>query len=112
MTTYQKTIEISKEELDKIEELLYMTGDEIYDKYGMKRDETIIHTAKFDDGYFMDIKLVVCDGEDTPYTEAVLFNKNGYEVGHTEPFEEYDDCWAIHNNITNSTYVAIIKTAN
>lgn len=112
MAIYQTTIEISKQELDKIEELLFMTGDEIYDKYGMKRDETIIHTAEFDDGYFMDIKLVVCDGEDIPYTEAVLFNKNGCEVGHTEPFGEYDGYWFIHNEITDSTYVAIIKTAN
>lgn len=112
MAIYQTTIEISKQELDKIEELLFMTGDEIYDKYGMKRDETIIHTAKFDDGYFMDIKLVICDGEDTPYTEAVLFNKSGCEVGYTEPFGDYGGCWVVNNNITDNTYVAIIKTAN
>lgn len=43
-----QTIKISREEM--INNLLNLPGDEIYQKYGYKRDETIIHTAKFSNG--------------------------------------------------------------
>ncbi len=42
-----QTIKISREEMGFINDLLNLPGDEIYQKYGYKRDETIIHTAKF-----------------------------------------------------------------
>lgn len=95
MTIHKTTVEISKQRFDKINKLLSMTGNEIYDKYGMKRDETITHTAEFDDGCFMDIKLVICDGEEKPYTEAVLYNSDGKEVDVSGPWDDYDGLWSI-----------------
>lgn len=44
--------------MNLINDLLNLTGDEIYQKYGYKRDETITHTAKFPNGIEADIKLV------------------------------------------------------
>lgn len=41
-----QTITLSKKEMDLINDLLNLTGSEIYQKYGYKRDETITHTAK------------------------------------------------------------------
>ena len=41
-----QTIKISNAEMQLINNLLNMTGDEIYQRYGYKRDETITHTAK------------------------------------------------------------------
>ena len=64
-----QTITLSKKEMDLINNLLSLTGSEIYQKYGYKRDEVITHTAKFPDGIEIDIKLVICE-DDTPYTEA------------------------------------------
>lgn len=82
---------ISQKENDFITKLLGMTGPEIYDKYGLKRDETITHTAKFEGGIEADIKLVICE-EDKPYVEGVLF-LNGCEIYHTDCEEEYTGEW-------------------
>ena len=40
-----QTIKISSKEMKLINDLLNLTGDEIYQKYGYKRDETITHTT-------------------------------------------------------------------
>lgn len=45
-----QTIKISNAEMKLINDLLNLTGDEIYQKYGYKRDETITHAAKFPNG--------------------------------------------------------------
>ena len=86
-----QNISIPKEDMKFINNLLSMPGEDIYQKYGYKRDETITHTAKFPDGVEADVKLVICE-EDTPYTEGVLF-QNGFEVAHTEPDDTYDGVW-------------------
>lgn len=86
-----QTIKIANAEMQLINNLLNMTGDEIYQKYGYKRDETITHTAKFQNGIEADIKLVICE-EGTPYTEGVLFH-DGCELICTEPNCTYDDEW-------------------
>lgn len=43
----QAKIQLDKIEKNFINNLLLMTGDEAYQKYGYKRDETFINTAKF-----------------------------------------------------------------
>lgn len=86
-----QTIKIANAEMQLINNLLNMTGDEIYQKYGYKRDETITHTAKFPNGIEADIKLVICE-EGTPYTEGVLFH-DGCELICTEPNCTYDGEW-------------------
>lgn len=48
-------------------------------KYGLKRNETVTYTAAFGDGIEMDVKLVICDEDTTPYLDVVLF-QNGNEV--------------------------------
>ena len=84
--------------MEHINQLLNMTGEEIYQKYGYKRDETITKTAKFPNGIEADIKLVICE-EEKPYTEGVLFD-NGSEVACTEPDETYDGPWEFEYNGT------------
>lgn len=100
-------IVLDQEELDFINQLLSMTGDEIYDKYGLKRDETIVNTAVFPDGMQADIKLVICDGENKPYTEAVLFDKNGFQKAYTDPEDEYTGDWELEYDDVN--YVVVVK---
>ena len=91
-----ETIVISKKEMELINDLLKLTGDEIYDKYGYKRDETITHTAKFPNGIEADIKLVICE-EEYPYTEGVLFH-NGCELNCTDGEDIYDGEWVFEYN--------------
>lgn len=92
----EQTIKISRKEMDLINDLLNLTGDEIYEKYGYKRDETITHTAKFPNGIEADIKLVICE-EESPYTEGILFH-NGFELMCTEPDSTYDGEWHFEQN--------------
>lgn len=99
-----QNIIISKKEMDLINDLLNLTGEEIYQKYGYKIDETITHTAKFPNGIEVDIKLVICD-EGRPYTEGVLF-QNGVELAHSECESVYDgEWWFEHNGIE---YIVIV----
>ena len=106
--TLRAEIVLEQKELDFINQLLSMTGDEIYDKYGLKRDETIVYTAVFPDGMQADIKLVICDGENKPYTEAVLFDKNGFQKAYTDPEDEYTGDWELECDDVN--YVVTVKS--
>ncbi len=103
--TLRADIALEQKELDFINELLSMAGDEIYEKHGLKHDETIVHTAVFPDGMQADIKLVICDEE--PYTEAVLFDKNGFQKAYTDPADEYAGDWELEYDDVN--YVITVK---
>lgn len=70
---------VAQAEIDYIKELMQMTGGEIYDKYGLKRDETITNTLHFEDGSEIDVKVVICDEDKMPYIDIALFDKNGCE---------------------------------
>lgn len=83
---YKEFILIKHSELVYINKLLRMRGKTIYNKFGLKRDETISHTAHFQNGYEADIKVVICEDE-KPYIDAVLFDKNGSELQCLEPAE-------------------------
>lgn len=75
-----QTIKITNAERNLINDLLNLTGDEIYQKYGYKRNETIVHTAKFANGIEADIKLVISE-EESPYTEGILFHNGFAKIG-------------------------------
>lgn len=101
-----QTIKISREEMGFINNLLNLPGDEIYQKYGYKRDEAIIHTAKFSNGIEADIKLVISE-EESPYTEGVLFH-DGYELTRTDPDDVYDGEWDFEFN--GLKYIVFVET--
>lgn len=103
--TLRAEIALEQKELDFINELLSMAGDEIYEKHGLKRDETIVHTAVFSDGMQADIKLVICDEE--PYTETVLFDKNGFQKAYTDPVDEYTGDWELEYD--DVKYIVTVK---
>lgn len=103
--TLRAEITLDQKELDFINELLSMAGDGIYEKHGLKRDETIVNTAVFPDGMQADIKLVICDEE--PYTEAILFDKNGFQKAYTDPKYEYTGDWELEYDDVN--YVVTVK---
>lgn len=102
------TLHISRENAALYADLLSLTGNQIYDKYGLKRDESYTHTAKFPGHMEMDIKLVICDGENRPYTEAVLF-KDGQEVACTDCGEKLIGTWELEHEGT--IYQTVISVA-
>lgn len=98
-------IKISRDERKQIDDLLSLTGDEIYQKYGYKRDETITHTAKFTNGLEADIRLVICD-DDSPYTEGILY-EDGSQVELTDPGDTYMGTWEFEYN--DQSYQIIVE---
>ena len=104
-----KEIFLSHNEASFMNTLLGMSGEEIYDRYGIKRDETYTYTCKFPDGYFMDVKLVVCE-EDSPYCEAVLFNPEGCQVAMTDVEEELLGEWSLEYNGTTYSVMLVALT--
>lgn len=92
LTTYK----INNKRGQNINDLLNLSGDKIYQRYGYKRDETIIHTAKFSSGIEADIKLIICEDE-SPYTEGILF-QNGHELTRTDPNDTYNGKWDFEFN--------------
>jgi len=86
---YEKKILISQKEADHINWLFNMANE-------MGEDDTISHTAKFDNGIEVDVKLCGVD-DGYPWTEAVMF-KNGSEVCCTEVCEEYLGEWEFEYN--------------
>lgn len=98
----EKQMLLEKADMEYINTLLRLTGDEIYQKYGLKRDEVITRTAIFPDGVEADINLVICDGEDKPYTEGILFD-HGAEVTNTECEDFFAGEWVFDYKGTTYT---------
>lgn len=99
---YCEGIMISKAESDIINGYLYARSEAQY----QGEDNTITKSVIFPDGMCMDVKC--CGSKDVPsWTEAVLFDRCGNEVAHTEVFDEFEDIWELeHDGIL---YTVIIK---
>ena len=109
--TITKTVQFSKAKL--IQTILKMTGKEIYDSYGLKRDEVIAEVVRFPlTGFEMDIKCVIPTEEtEKPWTEAVLFYE-GREVAMTEPDETFFDTWELSYGDHTFTAIVVPETSN
>lgn len=103
--SYTETITISYKESRIIEGYLNATTESEY----QDEDETIIHTVKFPNGYEIDVKCCGCQNE-ASWTEAVLFDSNGYEVSCTEVEEEYDGIWNLNYNGIEYNVVVVYET--
>ena len=91
MHLYERTITIDDREAECLN---YWLTDNSDTSERLNEDDTIVKTAKFEDGMEMDIK---CCGtqDDVAWTEAVLFYDNGQEACHTEVSDEYLGDWEI-----------------
>ena len=91
---YNKTLLVPLEELKTIQQLL-KTGKDSNGAW--TEDDIKVYTVEFDNGYFADIKVCGAD-EDLPWTEMVLFNKNGGECCCTDCSDEFDGEWELEYN--------------
>lgn len=89
-TVYEQVLPVPNSVLDTIDGYLNATCEEEY----QDEDNTITYTAKFPDGKEMDIKCCGCQ-VDPSWTEAVLFDSQGYQLTYTEPSEEYSGRWEL-----------------
>lgn len=77
-------------------------------------DEKITYSARFDDGYEIDVQLCGVQYEESntdnsPWTQAVLYDRNGSEVCFTEPNDEFFGEWVLTTDDT--TYVVDVIDA-
>lgn len=86
---HEAVLPISRKDADFINTVLDMDADEIYDAYGIKRDEKLSYSAAFTNGYKMDINVVFCD-DSSPYVDLVLYDKDGHELASVV-HEDYID---------------------
>lgn len=95
---YFSKARISRSGLAHIKHLLSYEPKNENECFG--EDETISVTAKYPNGYQMDIKLCGVqyrEGESNlPWTEAVLFDENCSQVAVTDPYDEFDGSWVLY----------------
>lgn len=110
---YEKTIVIPKEYVSMINNWFTEPTDEdnFNDNY-MNEDETYTKTAKFENGYEMDIKICgISDyekgGSNTMWSEAVLFDETGVELTCSEPEDSYFGIWELEYD--GDTFVVEVK---
>ena len=111
----EATVEISESRLEKIEH--YLNDEPASADDCLSEDDTIIYTARFADGYEMDIKccgVQFCAGPDetnTAWSEAVLFNPNGSEVANELGDDTFRGDWQLEHDGT--VYIAhVVATGN
>lgn len=98
---YKEIIVLPKEKYDRI---IKATNDATLDE-----GESIISTAKFSNGFQMDVKCNGCAEGQDPYLEAVLFDEKGHERGWVDGVDsdEYLGEWSIEYK--GDTYTVDVK---
>lgn len=99
---YCQVIEVPQRLLDLINEYLSAANASEY----QGEDNTISFTARFPNGYEMDVKCCGCD-DAASWAEAVLFNEQGCELCFSEPDEQFVGDWEI--TYDGDTFKATIK---
>lgn len=89
MHLYERTITINEQEAECLN---YWLTDNSGTSERLNEDDTFVRTAKFEDGFEMDIK---CCGtqDDVAWAEAVLFHENGHEACCGEVRDDYLGTW-------------------
>jgi len=96
---YEKTIRIDKRKTAFYDKILKSTNE-------MSDDDAYTETVTFNNGMFVDIKICGADDE-TPWTEAVLFDQNGSQCVFTEPCEDFFGTWSLEYE--NDEYIIHIE---
>ena len=106
----ESTVEIPESRLKEIDH--YLTDEPVSADDCLSEDDTIIYTARFANGYEMDIKCCGVqfydepDETNTAWCEAVLFNPNGVEVANEIGDGTLRGDWTVEHNGT--AYIAHI----
>lgn len=97
---YQSFIYISTEDAAKIKK--YLTEEPTSKENCFGEDCTYTKTAVFPNGVEMDIKLCGVQFQENksnlPWTEAVLFDKSGREITHSDICDEFTGTWTLETN--------------
>lgn len=91
MKTYEAIVVVPKNMVEIIDD--YLCND-----YSQDPDSTITYTARFLNGFEMDIKCCGSSEEEPSWTEAVLFDGKGNQIVYTDVEEEFFGEWELENN--------------
>lgn len=100
-----KTLKIPQLEIDLINELMVLTGEEIREKYGIKEGELFVHTVRFTENIKVEFKLIVSG---FPYVVAILWDNDTQEVW-TRDDDLFEGDWNLEHN--NEIYTVIVEGA-
>lgn len=95
---FEKTVEITASMAEEIRHILEDEPAGYEDCFGSK-EPAISVTAEFDDGHMVDVKCCGVDyeegGSNTGWTEAVLFDAQGFELGFTDVEDYFVGDWEL-----------------
>lgn len=94
---YNKQIKLTEREKEAVNYYLQNT----FYSYETLYTKTIV----FDNGYFMDI-MICANCDDTPYTQGVLYNKDGQQLSFTDTDDNFPGEWILYAD--NNTYIVNI----
>jgi len=96
----KQNITITKKELEHINELVGMLGEEIKEKYGYECGKIISNSTVFSNSVEAKIRLIVSENGFHPITEIVLY-EDGKELTHEISIDShYAGTWEIiHDGI-------------
>lgn len=84
---YKQVLRVPQADLDLIN--TYLRGEEPFGAH----EPSISYTAIFPDGKQMDIQL--CGSDNSPWTQAVLYDANGAELTFTNVADTYEGEWEL-----------------
>lgn len=90
-------LQMDKYTFEVLVQMLTMTGSEIYNKYGLKRDEKLYYPVFYKNEYEMDIELIIGDENDTPYMQTVLIDNSNRIIAFSEPEFEFKRQWHLED---------------
>ncbi len=111
---YTQTIYIGKEEAEAINR--YLNVEPRNEAECLGEDQTVSHTAKFPNGFEVDVKLCGIQFRDKKddesvsncaWTEAVLFDDEDGQLDCTEPSDSYFGEWVLEHD--GDEYAVLVK---
>lgn len=85
----EKTVTLQYRDLMNRYRMTQLTGQELYDQYGVKRDEVLFsEEAQFDDGHVMELSMVAGEDNEYPDYRIQLISESGNVVADVS--EDYD----------------------
>lgn len=109
---YEAIIKVDRKSFEVINR--YLTVQPTCEEEAQHEDDTITYTAKFADGKEVDVK---CCGvqfqegeENTSWTEAILFDKNGSEIVCTDVCDSFLGEWELEDDKGNVYVVNVVVT--
>lgn len=108
-----KHIKRSYKEMMTRYEQSHLTGKELYDRYGIKRDEVLFcEVANFDNGYTLEVKMVAGEEDEYPDILVRLYSAEG--AVEVDASENYDNNsllgpFSIEDGVTSSGYLIKIN---